>query len=112
MTELTVQLADRSGTTASLLGWQNIGSTSASVPDYFANTGREFCMLRADTGGTAYFIVTGTADGNSPDPKSVIVTTGDTNQVPFGPFPEEYYSSSVQVYQAGGGDVEIAIIRV
>jgi hypothetical protein len=107
MAALTTQTADRSG---ALGVWQDVTATTAGAADTFANTGREIILARdTNDGGTLNIVITGTADGNSPDPKEIAIPA--SGYIILGPFPQTWYSSTVQLYVGSNSDVEVAIIR-
>lgn len=107
MAVLTTQTADRSGAAAV---FQDVTATTAGSPDTFTNTGREFLVVQ-DTGdgGTLNMVITGAADGNTPSPKAVAIPS--SGYIVLGPFPQAWYSSTMQLYVGSGSDVEVAIIR-
>ena len=106
MAEITVQVADRAGAT---LAYTTVAATTAAAPDWFVNTGREVLHVQElGSGGTLALVRTGQVDGQTPADRAIVVAAGQT--VIVGPFPTQWYSSSVSLYKSAGG-IKVAVVR-
>lgn len=104
--EFTPQSGDRSGAVAVA---NTLGGTALADADYFANTGREWLRLSSTAGGTVYMVRRASVDGQTPPDKPIVVPA--LTPVFLGPFPIEYFSSTVSIYKTAGDTIAARIIR-